>query len=107
MADAERFEMRVSAEWLAMVDGARGGESRGGFVKRVMEGALGGYEPVPESARVVPLAKAALEAVPAARVTRLADHARERRVVEEITPDARRVAAGLPPLRAWVAFSVA
>ena len=42
MTSGERFEMRVAKEWLAMVDLARGGETRGGFVKRVVEGALGG-----------------------------------------------------------------
>ena len=53
MTSGERFEMRVSKEWLAMVDLARGGETRGGFVKRVVEGALGGI-PVVEVGEVVP-----------------------------------------------------
>ena len=73
--------MRVSEDWLRMLDLARGEESRGGFEKRLVEGAHGGVvaEDAPASAR----------AVPAARVT----------LAEEFTEtDRRRVAAGLPPL---------
>jgi len=40
--ESEQFHMRVSPEWLAMLDGARGGETRSGFLKRLVEGALGG-----------------------------------------------------------------
>ena len=54
MTSGERFEMRVAKEWLAMVDLARGGETRGGFVKRVVEGALGGI-PVVEVEEVAPV----------------------------------------------------
>lgn len=36
--------MRVTDEWLAMVDGRRGGETRGAFVKGLVEGALGGSD---------------------------------------------------------------
>ena len=64
-----------------MVDLARGAEPRGAFVKRLVEGALGG----PVAADALPSARV----VPAARVT----------LAEEFTEtDRRRVAAGLPPL---------
>ena len=51
--------MRVSEDWLRMIDLARGRETRGGFVKRVMEGALGGVVPeyAPPSAQAVPAAR--------------------------------------------------
>ncbi len=73
--------MRVSEEWLRMIDLARGEETRGGFVRRVMEGALGGLA-----------------------VEDVADRARA--VVEPVVlpgpglsdADRRRVAAGLAPL---------
>lgn len=81
MSGMARFEMRASDDWLRMIDLARGGESRGGFVRRVMEGVLGGV--VPEdalpSARVVPAARV----VPGPGL----DEA-----------DERRVRAGLAPL---------
>ena len=59
--------MKVSAEWLAMLDEARGGETRSGFVRRVMEGALGGASVEAVAGTVE--ARQAVRAVPAAPVT--------------------------------------
>ena len=81
--------MKVSAEWLAMLDEARGGETRSGFVRRVMEGALGGT-PVEAVAGTVE-ARQAVRAVPAAPVTSAAD------APGIVARDAERDAKRLPP----------
>jgi hypothetical protein len=41
MARSERFELRVSPEWLEALDGGRGSLSRAGFVVQAVEKALG------------------------------------------------------------------
>lgn len=46
MAASERFELRVSPEWLVALDAARGGVSRGAFVRGAVERASGGGDRV-------------------------------------------------------------
>lgn len=93
----ERFEMKVSGEWLAVVDLARGSETRSGFVRRLVEGALGGA-PV-EAVAGTQEARQAVRAVaarPAPAVTSAEDLPASARPAVAAR-DAAREKAGLPP----------
>ena len=90
----ERFEMRVSGEWLEMLDLARGEETRSAFVRRLVEGALGGA-PVEAVAGTQGARQAVRAVAPVSRPAGPVSSAAER--PEIVARDAGRDAKRLPP----------